>query len=279
MKKKTLLFVTIFPLVAVVAYAAVGLLLFMNRDNANAVDTRNKAAVYTVTFDTRGGSVVEAMQIASGQKIGYDNEPIPSKTDYDFSGWYTDIEYKNLFDFQTEIENDLTLYAKWKEIYTVTFESCAGSSVKPARVTNGQTIKMPTPKPTRDNYFFLGWYLDADYTQKFDFATPITGNTTLYAQWARDISDECDFELAADGSYVITGYHGTSTELVIIPQKHEDKAVTSIADHAFEDCTSLTRIIIPENIATVGSKAFADCENLQTIYCAIVMPSDEVPDG
>jgi len=281
MKKKTLLFVTIFPLVAVVAYAAVGLLLFMNRDNANAIDTTNKVAVYTVTFDTRGGSAVEAMQITSGQKI--DNEPIPSKTDYRFLGWYTDIGYTNLFDFQTEIENDLTLYAKWVEIYTVNFESCSGSAVDLVRVTNGQTIKMPTT--TRDNYVFLGWYLDADYTQRFDFATPITGNTTLYAQWARDISEYCTIVTMddMDNEYaVIEGYSGDCTELAIIPSTYDGVPVTLIRENAFKKST-LTAIVIPENIKTIEEYAFLDANNLTIIYCEIAKPSDAaddwIPDG
>ena len=122
--------------------------------------------------------------------------------------------------------------------------------------------------------------MDNGYTQKFDFTTSINANINLYAKWAYDLGADCDFELADDGlSYTITKYNGTCTELAILPQTYQGKPVTAVSGHAFEDCSSLTQIIIPENIITVGTKAFADCENLQTIYYEIAMPSDEVPDG
>ena len=37
--------------------------------------------------------------------------------------------------------------------------------------------------PTVEGYTFDGWYTDANYTTEFDFSTPITGDTTVYAKW------------------------------------------------------------------------------------------------
>lgn len=36
----------------------------------------------------------------------------PSKTDYNFLGWFT--EDGTLFDFTSEVNEDITLYAKWE---------------------------------------------------------------------------------------------------------------------------------------------------------------------
>ena len=39
-----------------------------------------------------------------------------------------------------------------------------------------------TESPEREAYRFLGWYLDADYKQKFDNTMPAQ-DITLYAKW------------------------------------------------------------------------------------------------
>ena len=44
-------------------------------------------------------------------------------------------------------------------------------------------------------------------------------------------------------------------------------SVTVIGNSAFQK-TGLTEVIIPENISKIGSKAFRDCKNLQSVYFA-----------
>ena len=51
------------------------------------------------------------------------------------------------------------------------------------RVESGKTATEPSPAPGRDGYEFAGWYTTADCTTAFDFSTPITAATTLYAKW------------------------------------------------------------------------------------------------
>ena len=75
---------------------------------------------------------------------------------------------------------------------------------------------------------------------------------------------------------IITGYTGQSTD-VVIPQtinfNNEDLAVSAIDDYAFENNSSLTSIVIPSSVTSIGSYAFRGCSNL-TIYCeAISKPS------
>lgn len=37
--------------------------------------------------------------------------------------------------------------------------------------------------PTRKNYQFAGWYIDQEYTEKFDFNEPANKSLTIYAKW------------------------------------------------------------------------------------------------
>ena len=45
-----------------------------------------------------------------------------------------------------------------------------------------------------------------------------------------------------------------------------DGSVTSIGNYAFEGCTGLTSITIPDSVTSIGSWAFYGCNKIQTIY-------------
>ena len=66
--------------------------------------------------------------------------------------------------------------------FTVTFDSKGGSNITPKTVANGDAADKPGV-PVWAGRGFAGWYTDENYTQKYDFATPVTGNITLYARW------------------------------------------------------------------------------------------------
>ena len=66
--------------------------------------------------------------------------------------------------------------------FTVTFDSKGGSSITPKTIANGEAADKPGA-PVWAGRGFAGWYTDEAYTQKYDFATPVTKNITLYARW------------------------------------------------------------------------------------------------
>ena len=66
---------------------------------------------YTVTFDTDGAQIYEAISIRPAQKI--ELPPTPVKEGYTFEGWYYDDKK---FDENTLIFDNITLKAKWKSI-------------------------------------------------------------------------------------------------------------------------------------------------------------------
>ncbi len=68
---------------------------------------------------------------------------------------------------------------------TVTFDSRGGSTVAPQTVDYNTTASVPVP-PTRTGYAFDGWYTATTGGTLWDFATPITSDTTVYAQWTID---------------------------------------------------------------------------------------------
>lgn len=69
--------------------------------------------------------------------------------------------------------------------YTVKFETNGGTSVKNQTVVKNNKVTSPA-NPTREDYVFDGWYTDKELTKKYDFATAVTGNLTLYAKWTEE---------------------------------------------------------------------------------------------
>ena len=138
---------------------------------------------YTVTFDTDGGSSIDSQLVIEGRKATRP-ETDPTKSGYVFKNWYADEELTTLFDFDSEIETNTTVYAKWAELFTVTFNSNGGSEVASQSVEDG-TLATEPETPTKDDYTFDGWYKEDALTTEFDFTTDvITEDTTLYAKWA-----------------------------------------------------------------------------------------------
>lgn len=76
---------------------------------------------YTVTFETNGGSAIEAQLVPEGT---FATKPAtaPTKEGNLFEGWYTEQTMTNRFDFYTPITKDITLYAKWMDISSITYD-------------------------------------------------------------------------------------------------------------------------------------------------------------
>ena len=74
-----------------------------------------------------------------------------------------------------------------------------------------------------------------------------------------------DYKYTAYSSFVyISKYTGSETE-VVIPEKIEGKPVTYISGSTFENCSTLTSVVIPEGVTDIGSGAFRGCSALTSV--------------
>nr|WP_285859148.1 InlB B-repeat-containing protein [Paenibacillus sp. MER 99-2] len=136
---------------------------------------------YTVTFESNGGSIVDAKTVNEGAVASAPGVPI--REGYTFSGWYSDIDLTTAYGFTAGVMEDITLYAKWtKNSYTVSFSSNGGSLVNSQSVSDGEMATEPAA-PIRDGYVFGGWYSDIGLNEAYDFTTSVTASRTLYAKW------------------------------------------------------------------------------------------------
>ena len=68
------------------------------------------------------------------------------------------------------------------DFHTLTFDTMGGSKIAPETVRHGLTVAKPKD-PVTGGYIFDGWYTDKTYRTPYNFATPLTQDTTIYAKW------------------------------------------------------------------------------------------------
>lgn len=183
------------------------------------------------TFTADGTTLAPAQTIDRGGK--FTKPTAPSKENHTFAGWYNGDEK---FDFDadtTKAPNVLNLVAKWDiNKYTVQFVSDHGSFADQT-IEHGETIK--TDKltiPEVDGYTFGGWYADEDRTIEFDFNTPITGDTKVYAKWEKNAPVLPDtYALNVSGAFVyVDGVDVTAPAGDTTLQLEKDASVRLVAD-------------------------------------------------
>ena len=202
--------------------------------------------VYTVTFNSNGGTAVEPQTVDAGSKITAPANP--SAAGYTFNYWYT-TDANVPFDFNTPITGNTTLNAKWTpNVYTITFYKQSGiGGTDNATVTfNSNNYSVSTIEaPTREKYAFGGYYteqhgagvqvVDADGNWLKNVAgyTDANGNwikaenTHLYAKWT--------------AIYTITWVVNNNTETpyhtsTVLSGSTIDQLPTPPADDLFADC-------------------------------------------
>lgn len=199
--------------------------------NNDVLENHLICAKLEATFDPGNGESNSTQTIDRGGKF---TEPAaPSKENHTFAGWYNGDEK---FDFDadtTKAPNVLNLVAKWDiNKYTVQFVSDHGSFADQT-IEHGKTIK--TDKltiPEVEGYTFGGWYTDDTYSTKFDFSTPITGDTKVYAKWEKNAPVLPDtYELNVSGAFVyVDGVDVTAPAGDTTLQLEKDASVRLVAD-------------------------------------------------
>ena len=142
-------------------------------EDTTGVWTVQNLKVFTVTFDSNGGSAVAAQDVVDGGKAT-EPDPAPTKANNTFDGWtLNDAAY----DFDTPVTASITLTATWTSSGPTPFDGGDGSTT--FTIANQDSITLPDGKALAD------------------VASAATGLT--YAQaWALGLLDETTGELTSD---------------------------------------------------------------------------------
>lgn len=149
-----------------------------------------KKIIYTVNFESNGGSSVESVSVMNGRTVAKPDDPTLAGNV--FLGWYTDSTYTTAFAFDsTIITADTTVYAQWASYvegqaeYTVDLVN-GTETVEVKTTIGGKIYGVPTLESAEAT--FGGWWISAyengeKLTYQYTDGMVFTANTTLYAVW------------------------------------------------------------------------------------------------
>lgn len=159
-----------------------------------------KKLYFTVTFDTTGGSEMEAVSVLNGKAV---SKPVsdPTREGYVFLGWYTDAQFTSPYLFGAQpVTGDLTLYARWAQTtpgeaeYTISYDlGYDGEEIADSQTIGGK-LYLPATPAAREGYHFVGWWVSMEndrerlsyrYEEPSSTAegTLFNADTTLFAVW------------------------------------------------------------------------------------------------
>ncbi len=227
-----------------------------SKDSTTAHPTQSTV---TVTFDSAGGSSVPSQYVKNGGKV--EKPENPTKEGYIFDGWYVEDAQWD-FDASTVSEN-ITLVAKWTlNTYTITYvtDENVSNLSNPTSCTANDIISLKTPT-SNNRYTVFCWYTDSNYINEITEIKNVEKNITLYGKWVT--SDNAITFEKVKNNYQVKDC--LNIEKVVIPASYNGLPVTSIGNNAFDNCSALTSVTIPNGVKVIREYAFRNCSSLKSI--------------
>ena len=140
-------------------------------------------AVYTISFDTDGGTAAVPLDRAAEEGASITLTPSPTKDGFAFAGWIADNGMIYPAGSSYTVTGDATLTARWKALHIVRFDTDGGTpgTIDAELVANGVAIILPAA-PTKSGYTFAGWKTGVT-TLDAGASYTVTANATFTAQW------------------------------------------------------------------------------------------------
>lgn len=145
---------------------------------------------YPLTWNANGGT-------GGGQTTQYHDETVkppttpPTKTGYEFTGWYLDNNCTIPLTSGTLVTGAATFYAKWTpNEYTITWDAnYTGGTLTTVKQHHDEKLNI-LPKPVRDGYSFGGWYTKPGGagTRAESYGT-VREDVAFYAKWTNETLD------------------------------------------------------------------------------------------
>ena len=156
--------------------------------------TKDKGAdenVKDVLYFANGGVFFDGNETLQGvtDGEGVARQPLaPTREGYTFAGWTYDSKGTDPVDFSKPVQgggDHVTFYAQWTKNETPAVQThkvnfYVDGSTTTVEVEDGKTVAQPSD-PSVDGFNFVGWSSSKESFKKFDFSTPITEDTTVYA--------------------------------------------------------------------------------------------------
>ena len=240
--------------------------------------TKWETIVYNIDYELSGGVNSENNLDTYTIETSTITLATPSRDYYDFVGWYDNADFEG--DAVTQIAlgsiGDITLYAKWTPtVYAIMYNLNGGVNAEgnPKNYTvESDTITFA--KPTRVGYVFIGWYIDEECAISVtEISHGSHDEVEIYAKW------EGIYIVSNSSIICLTDYAKNNVTELNIPYAIDGAEITSIGSSAFEGCTSLTSVTIPDSIMSIGENAFYKCTSLTSVYIKDIVAWCEISFG
>lgn len=163
MGKGAKVFGTLFLLLGL---ACIGLYFFMG-DKFNDIK---------VVFDSNGGTSVLEQLLKKGEKVSKPTDP--TKENSEFVEWQLDGK---TYIFDSPVENDITLVAKWNDFKNYTVKVTLDGTDYTATIREGQSVTIELLNiPEKENYMIK--FYNAN-NEEYNINNPVTGNLDLTASY------------------------------------------------------------------------------------------------
>ena len=165
--------------------------LFAQWTEDKGTDVDENKNVKDVLYFANGGVFFDGNVTLQGvtDSDGVARQPLaPTRDGYTFAGWTYDSEGTDPVDFSKPVQgggDHVTFYAQWTKNETPAVQThkvnfYVDGSTTTVEVEDGKTVAQPSD-PSVDGFNFVGWSSSKESFKKFDFSTPITEDTTVYA--------------------------------------------------------------------------------------------------
>lgn len=145
---------------------------------------------YTLKWNANGGTGGGNTTQRHDETVKPPTTP-PTKTGYEFTGWYLDSNCTIPLTSGTLVTGAATFYAGWTPLeYTITWDAnYTGGTLTTVKQHHDEKLNI-LPKPTREGYSFGGWYTrpNGGGTRAESYGT-VREDVTFYAKWTNNTQD------------------------------------------------------------------------------------------
>ena len=144
----------------------------------------------------------------------------------------------------------------------VTFDYQNGTEAKTVTVLEGEKVKQPSTDPTRDGYYFGGWWTkntNGTYKSAYKFSKTVTGDLNLYAMWWTT-----EYYMPAGWTQTIPVWSAPDTGTVTVP----DMVLKGDFETKVTNVTPELEQALATAIATPDY--FKDPKNIIIFVCSVV---------
>ena len=149
---------------------------------AEEVELTEEGTLYTITFDTDGGTPVDSIQVTENSEIPEINEP--TKDGYQFNGWEPSLP-------DTMPEEHLEVKANWTaNTYIVSFNADGGTSTAETLLVTYDSPYANLPNAEKSGHTFLYWKHDDGSEVTNETVVKTAEDHTLTALWEENPVEE-----------------------------------------------------------------------------------------